>query len=256
VRARWVRRKRPLQGAATLSWSRYGSTRAKLPEVAARLQGSGELLLTGGRPAEARAAARLLGVLNRWSAAPILPTPAPADRLAPSTSGAYQLVVGAPPSSAAQLNLPLDVQPSLNIATRETHRSVLAGRPDRSFIAIEYLSHGPPMLTVITPPDTDDGVLDTTLARLTAPATFASLDGNVVLAGTDDQVVVDLTSAGLIAGATEEPGWLELLAANRWVLLVPVGVLIILFWVGVYRGVGQPPPPAVPPDNAPPGTTA
>ena len=45
-----------------------------------------------------------------------------------------------------------------------------------------------------------------------------------------------------------------LLATYRWVLLVPVGVLIILFWIGVYRSVGQPPPLTVPPDNTPPGT--
>ena len=41
----------PLQGTATLAWTRYGSARSKLPEFAARLQGPGELLLAGNRPA-------------------------------------------------------------------------------------------------------------------------------------------------------------------------------------------------------------
>ena len=108
----------PLQGTATLAWTRYGSARSKLPEIAARLQGPGELLLAGNRPAEARVAARLLGVLNRWSAAPVLPTPAPSDRPGPSTSGGYQLLVSVPSSAAGQLDLPLDIQPSLNIASR------------------------------------------------------------------------------------------------------------------------------------------
>jgi hypothetical protein len=172
-------------------------------------------------------AARLPGVLNRWSAAPVLPTQAPADRPGPSTSGGYQLLVGVPSSAAGQLDLPLDIQPSLNIASRDTHRPLLVGRPDRPIIAIEYLPHDPPRLTVVTPQGANDGVLDTAFRRLTTPAMFASLDGNVVLAGADDQVVIDLTNARLIGGETSGPDWLQSLAAYRWVLLLPIGVLII-----------------------------
>ncbi len=245
----------PVDGAASLNWTRFGAPRAKLPELAARLQGQGELLLPSGSPGEARAAARVLGVLNRWTATPLLPALAQPDQLDAPIHGNYRLIFGAAPSAAPLLGLPLDIQSSLAVSTRSAPESpLLTGTPDHPYIAIEYLPDGPPVLAVTTTPDADDEVLDRAFQRLTTPATFATLDGNVVLADAKDQVVIDLTSMGLIASATPPPSWVELLSAYRWVLLLPIGVLIILFWVGVYRGVGQPPPSAVRPDNTPAGT--
>ena len=54
-------------------------------------------------------------------------------------------------------------------------------------------------------------------------------------------MVIDLAGNGLTRASTQPPTWLELLATYRWLLLVPVGPPAILFWIGVYRGVGQPP---------------
>ena len=139
------------------------------------------------------------------------------------------------------------------MATRSTSPTqVRSGPPDAPYVALEYVAEdGPPLLLVAASPGADDAVLDATFQRLTAPSVFGSLDGNVVLANSTDLVVVDLTRAGVSAGAAAQPGWVELLSTYRWVLLLPISLLIILFWVGVYRGVGQPPPPAVPPDNTP-----
>ncbi len=243
----------PIDGSASLSWGRYGDPRAKLPELAARLHGQGALVLPDGSAGEGRAAARVLGVLNRWTSSPVVPTFATPEQLSGSSSSDYRLIFGNPTTAATPTGLPLELQPTLSIARRSTPQTpMLSGRPDAPFVALQYVAEdGSPLLLVAPSPGADDAVLDATFQRLTVPATFAALDGNVVLANATDLVVIDLTRAGLSAGATSQPGWSDVLSRYRWVLLLPISALIILFWVGVYRGVGQPLPPAVRPDNTP-----
>jgi hypothetical protein len=224
----------PFQGTATLEWTRDGAARAKLPELAARLRGAGELVLPDGQPGPARAAARVLGMLNRWSAAPILPTLIPADTYEAPVRGDYRLAFGTPDD---------DSQAPFTIATRASHQTLLAGEPNRPYVMLSYQTDGSaPVLTVSTAHMTDEAMLDATFRRLSEPATFGGLDGNVVLADATSQVILDLTPTGLTTGDAPPPAWAQILSTYRWVLLVPVGILIVLFWISVYRGVGRQPP--------------
>jgi hypothetical protein len=60
------------------------------------------------------------------------------------------------------------------------------------------------------------------------------------------------------ARASEPAGWLAYFERYRWVLFVPLGIVVGVLWWAVYRGVRRPPPVPVDPDDgaaAPAGTT-
>ena len=273
-----------LAAGSALTWSRFGEARGLLPELigtlppgadtaalaaprtgtapvatatgaaAAPAVRRGELLLLGGSPAEARAAARLLGALSRESSSPLLPVLAPAGDAARAPAGAYRIVFAARPvpPGAGRPRLPVDVAAGVEVLDPDRRRVLLRSEPSRPLVAVQYLPGTAPTVVVTTSPgaggpDAAAALLDTVFARATRPSRFLGVGGNVLLAGPDeDLLAVDLRRSGLHARpagtADGAAGWWPL----RGGLAVGLTVVVLGGWFAAYRRVGRR-PPAPPP---------